>query len=225
MKKALALILLLGLYCFSSQGTLSLYAQEADEEEEPPYNEGIPLEPDWEGYIPDLYSRGDKIFTISLGVIFPAKFYFYNDREAGDSNFSPPVGGTGSLSYTYFLNSHLFLGGELAFKFNGTAAKNTIFFIPIGVRGGWQFVLGRFEFPLFAVIGVSILRYVSLDYVGVFTKLGGGAYFRFSPNWSFGINADWSWYPQRPYENGKRAPEKDVDGHVIGLTLSARYHF
>jgi len=59
----------------------------------------------------------------------------------------------------------------------------------------------------------------------MYLKATASAFFRYNPNWSFGVNADWGWFPQWPKEDGKRAPEKDVDAHFIGVTLSARYHF
>jgi len=224
MRKALALLLLLGLYCLSGHGTLFLYAQEEDNEDEPSYDGDIPMESDWDGYISDLYSRGDQTFTISLGVMFPT--VFLNNGKKIEHNFSPPVGGTGSLAYSYFLNSNFFLGGEIGVKFNGTVAKNTVYLVPIGVRAGWQFVVRRFEFPLTAAIGIAPQRYLSYGYFGMFAKAAVGAFFRYNPDWSFGLNVDWSWYPQwQPKEDGKTVPEKNVDANFLGLTLSARYHF
>ena len=223
MRKALALLLLLGLYCLSGQGTAFLYAQETDEEEDPPYSEGIPTEPDWDGYISDPYSMGDQTFTISLGVAFPT--VFLSNGEVTPHQFSPPVGGTGSLAYTVFLSSNFFLGGEIGIIFNGTLGKNIVYLVPVGVRVGWQFVVRHFEFPLFAVIGVAPQTYIGVGYFGLYAKGSAGAFYRFNPDWSFGLNVDWSWYPQWPREDGKRVPEKDMDGNFLGLTLSARYHF
>ena len=223
MRKALALLLLLGLYCFSGHGTVFLYAQEEDDEDEPPSDGGIPIESDWDGYISDLYSRGDQTFTISLGVTFPT--VFLNNGKVIPHQFDPPVGGTGSLAYCYFLNRNLFLGGEIGGIFNGTMQKNVVYIVPIGVRVGWQFVLHRFEFPLHVVTGVAIHRYINLGYAGLFVKGVAGGFFRFNPDWSFGVNFDWGWYPQWPMKDGKPDPDKNVDGNIIGVTLSARYHF
>ncbi|MCL2271053.1 MAG: hypothetical protein FWC24_06905, partial [Treponema sp.] len=196
-----------------------LHAQESEDEDEPDY-----IESDWDGYMPSLYSRGDQTFTISLGVIFPA--LFYNEGVyVKNHNFTPPVGGMGVLGYTYFINSNYFLGGEIGLKFNYTLGQNTIFMIPIGLRTGWQFIISRFEIPLHVTAGIAPQRYLNNSYVGLFVKGGGSLYFRFSPDWSFGLNADWSWYPQWPRENGKPIPQKNMDGHIVGLTLSARYHF
>ena len=235
MRKAWMFLLLLGLYWFSGQGAL-LFAQEEDfvqedqdeqqEEDEPDYY--APLETDWEGYMQELYSKGDQTFTISLGVTFPTVFLDYKGDIIKKHNLNPAVGGTiGPLTYTYFLSSHFFVGGEIAFLFNHTLGDNTLFLIPIGLQAGWQFIAHRFEFPVAMTVGVVPQRYLDEGYVGFFLKGGGAAFFRFNPDWSFGLNVNWSWYPQWPRENGERtekAKKTDVDGNMLGLTLSARYH-
>jgi hypothetical protein len=219
MQKTFAMLLLLGL-CLFVPGVF-LYAQE-DWEDDPGYDEGIPFESDWEDYRPDLYTRGDQTFTISAGVFFPT--VFFNQGKQIDHNFNV-VGGTGSLAYTYFFGPHFFLGGEIGIKFSSTLAESMIFIFDVGVRTGLQFILRRFEFPLTLVVGVAPQRYLDQDYAGLFVKGGGAVYYRFNPDWSFGMNADWSWYPQWPMENEKPVPSKNVDANMIGVTLSARYHF
>jgi hypothetical protein len=245
MRKTLAVFLLLTL-CFFLSHSVLLFAQEEDygyhyydwgsdyyeepqsewigeddEYEDPGYGEWAPGETDWEGYIPELYSMGDQVFGISIGVIFP--IVFYRDGKV-DHNFFP-VGGTGSLAYNYFLGNHLFVGAEAGIKFNYTLAKNVIFFIPVGIRAGWQFIVRRLEFPLTFTMGVVPQRYQTDSYVGFFMRGAAGAYYRFNPNWSFGLNTDWSWYPQWPKTDGNRDKDKDTYANIIGITLSARYHF
>ena len=220
MRKIWAVLLLLRLFMFGQ--SMSLFAQDEDEDDDPPYNEEIPID-DWDVYRPDFYSRGDQTFTISLGTIFP--IIFLNEGKKINHNFSPPVGGTGSLAYTYFFGPNLFLGGEIGFKFNYTLANNVIFIIPMGLRSGWQFVLRRFEIPLYITAGFAPQTYIRLNYAGFFLKGGASVFYRFNPDWSFGLNTDWNWYPQRPREDEIRVPSKDVDANILSLTLSARYHF
>jgi len=225
MQKVRIFLVLLGLCWFSGQCAF-LYAQEQDEDEEEDsdYDEGIPIESDWDGYITELYSKGDQTIIISPGVNFPLMFYNNGKRIA--HHIDPPVGGILALGYTYFFNAHYFLGGGVGFYFDHTLGQNTLFIIPIGLRTGWQFVLRRFEFPLELGSGIVFHRYLNYSYTGFFLKGGVAAYFRFNPDWSFGLSTDWSWFPQRPNdENGKRAPERNVDAHIMGLTLSVRYHF
>ena len=225
MQKVGVFLLLMGLCWFSGQGAF-LYAQEEEseeEEEEDSSDEGIALETDWDGYMSTLYSRGDQTFTISLGVIFPT--VFYNNMNKKDHHFNPPVGGAGSLAYTHFLGAHFFLGGEVGVNFNYTLGQNTIFIIPFGVRTGWQFLLHRFEIPITLGVGGVVHRYLNNDYMGMFIKGGASGFFRFNPEWSFGLNVDWYWYPQWPRENGNPVPEKNMYANILGLTLAARYHF
>jgi hypothetical protein len=223
MQKAFAVLQLLGLCLFFGHGVF-LYAQEEDWEDDPGYDEGIPFESDWEDYRPDLYTRGDQTFTISAGVFFPPVFFDYEGKRIDHPNFTP-VGGTGFLAYTYFLGPYFFLGGEAGVKISSTLAANMIYIGDIGVRTGFQFVLRRFEFPLTLVVGVAPQRYLNLGYAGLFVKGGVSVYYRFNPDWSFGVNSDWTWYPQWPKEDGIPAPTRNVDANMIGVTLSARYHF
>jgi hypothetical protein len=229
MQKVRIFLVLLGLCWFSGQSTF-LYAQEQDEDEEyeenedPNYREGIPIESDWDGYVAELYSRGDQTIIISLGVNLPV--FFIKNGEKIPHHIDPPVGGTLTLGYNYFFGAHYFLGGGVSFYFDHTVGQNTVFFIPIGLRTGWQFVLRRFEFPLDVTGGVIFHRYLNYSYTGFFLKAGASAYFRFSPDWSFGLSTDWSWFPQRPEnEKGQKDPGKNIDAHITCITLSARYHF
>jgi len=226
MQKAPALFLLLILCCFAGQGVI-LYAQVNN----PGYDETIPddddddqTESDYRNiYIPDKYSKGDQTVTISLGAVFPA--VFLNNGDIIDHNITPPVGLVLSLAYSYFLGPHFFLGGEVGFMSAFTLNKNAVFIIPIGLRAGWQFVIRRFEFPLYAAIGMAPQKYLDLGYFGMYLKGALAGFFRFNPHWSFGLSADWNWFPQWPKKDGKPTPEKNIDANIIGVTLSARYHF
>jgi hypothetical protein len=211
MQKAGAFFLLLLLV----QGPL-IFAQEEDDQD-PGFEEEIPIESDWSGYMPSLYSRGDQAFIITAGTIFPVVF-LQNGAAITHNIFA--VGGTGSLSYNYWFDSHFFVGGEIGGMFGSTLRKNTFFIIPIGIRGGYQFILQRFEFPLALTIGIAPQKYLELGYFGFFVKPVVSAFFRLNPDWSFGVNTAWWWVPQWPRETEKR-----VDGNFIDVTLSARYHF
>jgi len=205
-----------------------LFAQEDNDPE---------IEPDWDVYETDLYSKGDQTFTISLGTVFPVLFKGRDENgklvTIKEHNFSPPVGGTGSLSYNYFLNSRVFVGGEISGMFLPTISKDTAYIIPLGIRAGYQFYLWRFEFPLSVTLGVSWHRYLNDGYFGFFIKGGGAVYFRFNHEWSFGLNSNWcflpEWTKEEYEENGKkkkrRTEQYDVFGNIVELTLSARYHF
>jgi hypothetical protein len=175
---------------------------------------GLPIESDWPDVMPELYSRGDKLFTISIGPVFPTVFV-YEEGWIKEGNIG--VGGGGSLAYTYFLNSHLFIGGELGGMFAITKAKNALFIVPIGLRLGYQFILGRFEFPLSLLTGFAPQTYLEKNFFGLFVKPSAAAYWRFNPDWSFGLEAAWLWVPQWAI--------RTAHGNFLDLSLSARYHF
>jgi hypothetical protein len=167
----------------------------------------LPIESEWPERAPDLYSRGDKMFGISVGPLFSLL------ENVG------PVGGTLSLSYPYFLNSHLFVGGELQGMFIPTEGENMLYIVPMGARAGYQFVLGRFEIPLAFLIGFAPEKYLEKNYGGLFLKPSASLFWRFTPNWSFGLNTAWWLVPQWP-NNGRNKL-----GNFVELSLSARYHF
>jgi hypothetical protein len=226
MTAALLAVFLLAWTGAAGSGGGALHAQEqddADDTDDGYPNEDSAIESDWDGYMPSLYSTGEQTFTISLGTIFPV--LFLNNGKTVEHNFTPPVGGAGSLAYNYWLGAHFNLGGEIGIKFNYTLAQNTVFIIPIGLRVGWQFVARRFEFPLALTVGVAPQRYLNLGYAGFFMKGAASVFYRFNPDWSFGLNVDWSWYPQWPLRDGERDTQKNMDGNIAGVTISARYHF
>jgi len=201
----LAIILILTA-CFP----LTLAAQEDGDDPD--------VEPDWELYTADLYSRGDQTFLISLGTTFPT--VFVNKGEVIDPKFNPRVGGTGSLIYSYYLHSRFFLGGELSGMFINTRRKNNLFIIPLGVRVGTQFIVWRFEFPINLSLGMAWHTYLDFAHYGFYMKFGAGAYFRATSSWSFGISADWSWYPE-----WTSVKNHNVNGNFVNTMISARYHF
>jgi len=190
-----------------------LFAQQDDSESNDPSRET-----DWEDFKTDLYSFGDQTFTISLGVCFPV--LFYNNGEKINHNFTPPVGGSGSLSYYFYFNSWFHLGGEINGLFLPTIAKDTLYIIALGIKPGVQFVIWRFEFPLNLTVGMTWHRYLDKVYYGFYMKGGGSVYYRFNPEWSFGITSNWCWFPEWTEDSNK-----NINGNIVELTLSARYHF
>jgi hypothetical protein len=184
--------------------------------------------PDWAFSRFSLYTKGDQIFCMNAGVVFPLFFANHDGRISsgygnGPDDMHVNIGGTGSLAYGYFLTPNVFLGGEIQGSFAGTLAEKLLFFVPVGVKAGYQFVFGRFEFPLSLLAGMATHRYsVAGDpaYWGPFLRPQVSSYFRFNNDWSFGLNISWWWMPQWTSD-----VNKNVDGHFMDIMLSARYHF
>ncbi|MDR3248657.1 MAG: hypothetical protein LBT39_07710 [Treponema sp.] len=188
--------------------------------DEPTDGEEAPIEDDWAGFLPSLYSPGDQVFSIALGIIVPSVFAKTNGDVLARNT---TIGGAGSLSYDYFLGSHFFVGGELQGMFAATLGDHTLYIIPISLRAGYQFVLGRFEFPLSMGIGIApqmLQAQEPFNYLGLFVKPRASVFFRFNPDWSFGVNTAWWWVPQITAK-----PEESVHGHFFEATIAARYHF
>jgi hypothetical protein len=204
MQRASALFLIL-FFGFSAM----LFAQEDSDPD---------IEPGWDDYSIDLYTQGDQTIAFSLGVGFPIAFI--NNGEVIDHKITPPIGGTGALSYIYYLNSSLFTGVEISLLFLPTIGKNTVFMTSLGAKLGAQFILGRFEFPISMTLGATIQTYLDFGYFGYYMKGGICAYFRATHVWSFGVGSNFCWYPQWTNE-----PSKNVDGLFVDLSIVARYHF
>jgi len=204
MQKAAALFLIL-FFGFS----VMLFAQDDSEPS---------IETDWDDYSIDLYTKGDQTCSFSLGVGFPIAFI--NQGEKIKHNITPPIGGTGAFSYIYYLNSHLFTGGELSLLFLPTIAENTVFITSLGAKLGTQFIFGRFEFPVSLALGATLQSYLDFKYFGYYMKGGACAYFRATHEWSFGLTSNFCWYPQWTNE-----PAKNVDGFFVDLSVIGRYHF
>ena len=169
---------------------------------------------DWDNYDLNMYSAGDRPFSINLGVLFPTIFSGVDSRGIGLS-----LGGTGSLYYDYFLSPEFYIGGEISGMFAFCRAGHSLFIIPMGVRVGYQFVYRRIEIPLTMMIGIAPQLYHEQNYFGMIIKPGAAFYWRFNSDWSFGMNTNWWFLPQWP----KGGPT--VMGNFLELTLSARYQF
>jgi hypothetical protein len=189
----------------------------ASEGEEGDENSDLPALPIWYDAPMTGYTRGDKTFNINLGVLLPL-FFTSASGKSLDNNIN--LGGTGSLGYNYFLNSHVFVGGILQGSFSQTVGKNFLYLIPIGFTAGYQFILSRFEFPLSVTVGGMTEQYLTFNGYWLFLKPQASGFFRFNSDWSFGLNVAWWIVPQ-----WTNTPEKDATGNFLEITLAARYHF
>ena len=206
MQRAFVLVLVLLILL----SVINLYAQETTDPDDNP-DEYYP-ESEWIDYSAPT-SQGDRNFVISLGLLIPTLF------GGIDEGIGLSIGGTGSLAFNYFITQSIFIGAELGGSFNGTRGGNMLYIIPFGARIGYQFWYRRFEFPVSLMIGAAPQRYLEKGYFGPIAKGSASAYWRYNPEWSFGLNSVWWFLPQWP-NNGNNAI-----GNFLELTLSARHHF
>jgi hypothetical protein len=196
-------------------GTALVLTASAQEDGE---NREIPIESEWIVFMPDAYARGDVMFTMAAGALFPILFLDGSTNPAEPYDSKIKVGGNGILGINYFLSPNIFLGGEISLALSGSV-NNILFQFPFGFRAGYQFVFRRFEFPLNIMIGGYSQTYLTKSYFGFFLKPEAGVYWRFNSDWSFGLNAGWWWMPQWP----EAGSEYTRYGNFLNLTLSARY--
>jgi hypothetical protein len=200
------------LIVFTLFSGLSLHAQEEEQKED--IGENPSVESDWDGFISEPYSRGDKTFSIILGVLIPTYFSGVENNEHGIS-----LGGVGSLAFNYFITSRIFFGAEISGSFSATRGHNMLYLVPFGVRGGYQFWYRRFEIPINLFIGAAPQKYLEKGYFELIVKPGASFFWRYSPEWSFGLNGNWWFLPQWP-KNGYNA-----NGNFLELTFAVRYNF
>ncbi|MDR0411639.1 MAG: hypothetical protein LBH75_06665 [Treponema sp.] len=174
----------------------------------------IPIE-EWDVEAPSFYSSGEQNFAISLGIVVPLLF----DGEAGRAANNVKVGSTLSLAYNYYLAPHFFLGGEIGGMFAATIGENMLYVVPFGLRVGYEFVFKKFELPISLMFGAATQKYLETDYFGFFLKPTVSFFFRFNPDWSFGINTAWWIVPEWVKES-----RRNMTGHFFEITLSAKYH-
>ncbi|MDR2072783.1 MAG: hypothetical protein LBP60_05055 [Spirochaetaceae bacterium] len=212
-------LLLLVFLCVAG---FALFGQEESEDEEDE-GEYIPIESDWSRVKDTQYARGDQVFAMGLGLVKPL---FFVDQQRGYQDTNIKLGGLGALGWNYFLSPHLFAGAELSAMFAATLGENMYFCIPIGVRGGYQFIFRRFEFPFSVLVGVAPQTHKERSYFGFFSKAEGAAFFRFNSDWSFGITTSFWWVPQW---TSKARVDYDGDVHIHGFfwafSIGARFHF
>jgi hypothetical protein len=191
-----------------------------DEEALPPTD----IDSRWQSAYFETFTRGDGTFNIHLGVIFPAMFSVGSAEQ-----YDPPVGGTGRLSGSYFLNSHVFVGGGVQAMFMPTIGEHMLYVVPMGAHVGYEWTAGRFEFPLSLTIGWAWEMYLEHLYFGFFAKPQFSVLYRVFNDWSFGLTTSWWFVPQwganTVDDTGKTVKGGSALGNFVELTLMAQYHF
>lgn len=180
-------------------------------EENPQENESISSDDSYvedEEFIYKMNQKGDQFIKIGLMVNIP---------------LNPPttqlkVGGSGTLGYMRFLNSSFAVGGDASFAYMTTIGENVFTCIPLMAKVMYQFTAHKFEFPITLGIGGAFQHYIGESYFGLIIKPELGAFFRYSPDWSFGINVGWSLMPQW-------TKDSSYFGVIMDAGITARYHF
>ena len=202
-------------------GTGMCFAQEAEAAIPDTENSAIPEEEitvpgdtSQDSYIEDeefiykMNQKGDQFIKVGLMVNIPLH----------PAATQLKVGGAGTLGYMRFLNSNLALGGDASFSYMTTVGKNVFTCIPLMAKVMYQFTAHKFEFPITLGIGGAFQNYIGESYFGLIIKPEVGAFFRYSPDWSFGVNVGWNMMPQW-------TKDSSYFGVIMDIGATVRYHF
>ena len=161
-----------------------------------------------EEFIYKMNQKGDQFIKIGLMVNIPLH----------PSTPQLKVGGSGTLGYMRFLNSNLAVGGDASFAYMTTIGENVFTCIPLMAKVMYQFTAHKFEFPITLGIGGAFQNYIGESYFGLIIKPEVGAFFRYSPDWSFGVNVGWNMMPQW-------TKDSSYFGVIMDIGATVRYHF
>ena len=161
-----------------------------------------------EEFIYKMNQKGDQFIKVGLMVNIPLH----------PAATQLKVGGAGTLGYMRFLNSNLALGGDASFSYMTTVGKNVFTCIPLMAKVMYQFTAHKFEFPITLGIGGAFQNYIGESYFGLIIKPEVGAFFRYSPDWSFGVNVGWNMMPQW-------TKDSSYFGVIMDIGATVRYHF
>lgn len=161
-----------------------------------------------EEFIYKMNQKGDQFIKVGLMVNIPLH----------PAATQLKVGGAGTLGYMRFLNSNLALGGDASFSYMTTVGKNVFTCIPLMAKVMYQFTADKFEFPITLGIGGAFQNYIGESYFGLIIKPEVGAFFRYSPDWSFGVNVGWNMMPQW-------TKDSSYFGVIMDIGATVRYHF
>ncbi len=158
----------------------------------------------------NLNETGDQYVRLGLMVTKPLNF--------DDQLYT---GGAGTLGYHQFITPYIALGGDVSFGYNPTLGGNIFTYIPILFSTTVQPVYKQFEFPVTLSLGVCTETYLNKSYFPAFVvKPAAGVFYRMSPSWSFGVEAECLFIPE--YHSDSDDNDYGLFGSVV---LSARYHF
>lgn len=194
----------------------SAFCQEAPAEGSP--TEAPEIDPA-QDFSVNPFLRGDQTIAIGAGLHIPL-FIAPGDTATGDrTNLS--LGGDFSFSYQYFVARGLAIGGSIAGAFNGTVGGLSLFTAPLAFTTAYWWSIAPFEFDVGGGLGGYMMRHDGDGMLGLFAKLGGGAYWRSASAWSVGLQ---TYFWLVPELHGGSYSEYNRTGGFLEVSVSALYH-
>ena len=174
----------------------------------------------------NLYDKGDQIFSIHAGVIFP--LFFYNPASGVENRIIPAYehlnpGGFGFLEWGGFLNPNMTLGLEFGGIFAlSNANKRILFMVPVSLKYTYIFFKYPFEIPLSLGLGINVSKLNEQLFFGPSAQLGAGLLVDLQNQWSLGGTLQYLFIPEIYFEE---KADKTRFGNFLTLSFSAIYHF
>lgn len=182
--------------------TLSTFLFAQEEDQEAAVEEDV--------YVYAQNGAGDQFLKINLGAVFALNF---------KGQLKP--GGKANIGFFRFISENLALGGELAATYSISIGEKVLVMIPITFGIMYQPYIGKFEFPLYAEIGVANQTWQNIEiFPTLVTKFSAGAYYRITDSVSFGLSTDFMWIPQWFKDSSK-----NFNGLFETAEIGLRYHF
>lgn len=175
-----------------------------------------------DGYVYEQNGAGDRFLKINLMADFPINFV-----KPDTKTHQLYVGGAVDVGYYQFLTSQFAVGGEVLVGYNVTIGRESLVIAPITFGAMFQPVIGNFEFPITAGIGITTTScYGETYFPGFAAKISAGAFYRLTEMWSLGLYGTAFWLPQWFVTHGdKNGEHTQLDKFFATAGIGARYHF
>ena len=163
-----------------------------------------------EVFVYSTNGAGDQFLKINLGAVFPLNF-----------KGQLKTGGMASIGYFRFLSETFAVGGELTATYSISIGQKVLVMLPFTFGVMFQPYIGKFEFPMFAQVGIANQTWQNMEiFPTLTTKLSAGAYYRLTDSVSLGLSTDFFWIPQWFKDSSK-----NFNGLFQTAEIGLRYHF
>ena len=165
-----------------------------------------------------VYSLGQQTLTLSAGLLIPLFFQSF-DWDYSKTNLS--LGGVGSLQWGIHLSNNWMVGVEVGGMFSKSVQENTLYQLPITVKGTYIVHFFPFEFPIFIGTGMDVVKYTDQVHLNWIIKPGFSSIWKYNINWGFGLNVVYWWVLQT------WSPDRSLGrmGNFLEVTATAQYNF
>lgn len=182
--------------------SICLFAEEDDYFDDDQYYDDV--------YVYSQNGAGDQFLKINLGAIFPLNFH---------GQLKP--GGKATLGFYRFLTENIAVGGEISATYSVSIGEKILVMLPLTGGIMYQPYIGKFEFPIFAEIGVANTTWQNMEHFpSLVTRLSAGAYYRITDSISFGLSSEFLWNPQWFKDSSM-----NYNGLFQTAEIGLRYHF